>query len=184
MASAQRAACGGKPYRRQDKARRRFRIFGLCRRELRIIASELREVLAHVTSERDGAAAGHARGEVRVGVGEVGAAVVADHVEPRDGVAFRVDGVHIRVDHDAVHRAEDVARVLGAVEGALVHRRQTEGFLAVVKVVAVLDEALVAFDRRLEGVDREMLLGAVKKETFRSGESETRTSKLKRIRTC
>ena len=28
------------------------------------------------------------------------------------------------------------------------------------------------------------LLGAVKKETFRSGESETRTSKLKRIRTC
>ena len=29
-----------------------------------------------------------------------------------------------------------------------------------------------------------LLLGAVKKETFRSGESETRTSKLKRIRTC
>ena len=29
-----------------------------------------------------------------------------------------------------------------------------------------------------------ILLGAVKKETFRSGESETRTSKLKRIRTC
>ena len=28
------------------------------------------------------------------------------------------------------------------------------------------------------------VLGAVKKETFRSGESETRTSKLKRIRTC
>ena len=30
----------------------------------------------------------------------------------------------------------------------------------------------------------EVVLGAVKKETFRSGESETRTSKLKRIRTC
>lgn len=34
----------------------------------------------------------------------------------------------------------------------------------------------------LEEVD--CVLGAVKKETFRSGESETRTSKLKRIRTC
>ena len=30
----------------------------------------------------------------------------------------------------------------------------------------------------------DLMLGAVKKETFRSGESETRTSKLKRIRTC
>ena len=111
-----------------------------------------------MASERHRAAAGHARREVRVGVGEVGAAVVADHVEPRDGVSFRVDGVHVRVDHDAVHRAEDVARVLRTVEGALVHRRQTEGFFAVVKVVAVLDEAVVAFDRRLEGLDREMQL--------------------------
>ena len=35
-----------------------------------------------------------------------------------------------------------------------------------------------------EYVRKAPMLGAVKKETFRSGESETRTSKLKRIRTC
>ena len=119
---------------------------------------EFGEIFAYAATERHGAAAGHAGDKVRVGVGKVAAAVIADHIQARNRIAFRVDGIHVSVDLNAVHRAQNVAGVLSAVEGRLVKRRQTEGFLAVVKVVAVLDEAVVAFDRRLEGVDREMLL--------------------------
>lgn len=57
------------------------------------------------------------------------------------------------------------------------------------EVLATLADWCAAYarnvnDRPLVGVTVTALLGAVKKETFRSGESETRTSKLKRIRTC
>ena len=108
--------------------------------------SELGEVLADVAPEGHGAAAGHAGDKVRVRVGKVAAAVVADNIKTRDRLAFRVDGIHVRVDLNAVHRAQNVARVLGAVEGRLVKGRHAEGFLAVVKVVAVPAHLVVALD--------------------------------------
>ena len=82
-------------------------------------ALRLGEVLADETAEGDRAAAGHAGSKVRVGVGEEAARIVADDIETWNGIAVRVDRVHRRVDADAVHRAEDVARVFGAVEGCL-----------------------------------------------------------------
>lgn len=107
---------------------------------------ELGEKLADAAAKRHGAAAGHAGDKVRVGVGKVAAAVVADHVQTRNRISFGVDGIHVRVDLNAVHRAQNVAGVLSAVDGRLVKRRQTEGFLAVIDVVAVLAELVVALD--------------------------------------
>lgn len=107
---------------------------------------ELGEILAHATAERHGAAAGHAGDKVRIGVGKVAAAVVADHVQTRNRISFGVDGIHVGVDLNAVHRAQNVAGVLSALEGQLVKRRQTERFLAVIYVVAVLAKLVVALD--------------------------------------
>lgn len=113
-------------------------------------ALRLGEVLADETAEGDRAAAGHAGSKVRVGVGEEAARIVADNVETRNGIAVRVDRVHRRVNADTVHRAEDVARVFGAVEGCLRKRSQTVRFFAVVFVLAVLSERVVALDRGFE----------------------------------
>lgn len=83
-----------------------------------------------------GAARAHAGDQIRIGVGEVSAAVLTDDVEARDAVALGVDGVHVRVDLDAVERAERIAGVLDAVERSLFKRRKTEGLLAEVFVDA------------------------------------------------
>ena len=122
--------------------------------------SGLGEHAAHDSAKGHRAAAGHAGGEVRVLVGEVAAAVVADDEEARDRVALGVDGVHVGVDLDAVHGAEHPARVLGTVEGSLVDGGETVLFLAVVDVLTLAVELVVAGDRGLElGGRKTELLG-------------------------
>ena len=113
------------------------------------------ELDADDAAERHRSAAGHAGGEVRVFVREEAPAVVPDDVKPRDGIAIGVDRVHVRVDLDPVHRAENVARVLRAIERGLVDGSEAEGFLAVVLVNALPGKVVVALDRALQFRGRE-----------------------------
>ena len=78
-----------------------------------------------------GTTCAHPGNEVRIRVGEVDAAVLTDDVEPGDGFAFGVKRVHVRVDHDAVERAERVARILEAVERRLLFRKSYSKLLDV-----------------------------------------------------
>ena len=57
-------------------------------------------------------------------------------------MTFRVDGIHVRVDLDAVERAKRVAGILDAIERRLFKRGQTEGFFAEIFVYALCARSL------------------------------------------
>ena len=110
-------------------------------------------VLTGKAAEGGAAACGGTSHQAGIAAGEVVAAHVTDDVQARDGLEVVVQCVHVVVDLDAVHGADEVAAGLAhTVEGCLLQGGQAVALLAEVLVLPLGSQLIVAIHRCGEGV--------------------------------